>query len=77
MCTRTNRDKSTLIDVIFTNIRNIYMSGCINYDVSDHLPIYIIKKRTRTVREKKYIYCKSYRNYNKAIFQENLKEKKT
>ena len=50
------------------------MSGCINYNVSDHLPIYIIKKRTRTVREKKYIYCRRYRNYNKAIFQENLRK---
>ena len=40
-CTRIHRHGSTLIDVILTNVKNIYASGCINYNVSDHLPIYI------------------------------------
>ena len=38
-CTRIHRHGSTLIDVILTNVKNIYASGCINYNVSDHLPI--------------------------------------
>ena len=73
-CTRFHRSGSTLIDVILTNIKNTYMSGCINYNISDHLPIYIVKKRKHIVGEKKYVYCRSYRNYNKDIFQENLRK---
>ena len=51
-CTRFHRSGSTLIDVIVTNIKNVYMSGCINYNISDNLPIYIVKKRQTIVREK-------------------------
>ena len=41
--TRIHKCTSTLLDVVFTYIRNIYKSGCINYNISDHLPVYIIK----------------------------------
>ena len=71
--TRIHRNGSSLIDVIFTNIRNIYSCGCIEYNISDHLPTYIIKKRKNIIREKKYVYCRSYKNYDKNIFQSNLK----
>ena len=70
--TRIHRNGSSLIDVIFTNIRNIYSCGCIEY-ISDHLPTYIIKKRKNIIREKKYVYCRSYKNYDKNIFQSKLK----
>ena len=69
--TRIHKCTSTLLDV-FTNIRNIYKSGCINYNISDHLPVYIIKKRINIVREKQYVYCRTYQSYNKHIFQGNL-----
>ena len=35
--------------------------------------IYIIKKRKNIIREKKYVYCRSYKNYDKNIFQSKLK----
>ena len=35
---------------------------------------YIGKKRKHIVREKNYVYCRSYRNYNKDIFQRNLRK---
>ena len=43
------------------------------YNISDHLPIYIIKKGKRTVREKTYVYSRSYKNYDKKKLQGNLK----
>ena len=47
--TTRNTDKSkTLIDLILTNADNIKESGTLNTYISDHQPIYVIKKKGRT-----------------------------
>ena len=56
-------------------IKNVYMPGCINYNISDHLPVYIVKKRQTIVRGGgTTVDCRSYKNYNKNILQENLRK---
>lgn len=37
--TRVTAHNSTLIDLCFTNISNVFQSGTLNYNLSDHLPI--------------------------------------
>lgn len=43
--TRINIHTESIIDLIFSNITNLFKSGCVEYFISDHFPTYIIKKR--------------------------------
>ena len=46
--TRITNTSATCIDLIFTDISSVSDSGVLNYNISDHLPIFIIKKHNRT-----------------------------
>lgn len=41
--TRITSYSNTLIDVIITNVKNIAYVGCLNYQISDHYPTYLVK----------------------------------
>lgn len=43
--TRVTERKSSLIDVVLPNARNINYTGCINYNMSNHCPVVVVKKR--------------------------------
>lgn len=43
--TRYCRSRASLIDIILTNMNNLLMSGCLDSSISDHYPIFLIKKR--------------------------------
>ena len=61
------------IDLIFSDMDRIAEFGVLeNSMIADHLPIYIIRKKTRTVRSFSYTYGRSYKNYNKEIFQHHI-----
>lgn len=68
--TRITRKTSTIIDHLYTNSRNIALSGTINSNISDHLPIFIIRKKpkitykstTFTCRKLKYFDFNFYKN---------------
>lgn len=42
--TRITQQSCTLIDVILTNVRNINYAGCVNYNISEHCPVVVVKK---------------------------------
>ena len=68
----THKVKNT-IDLIFSDMDRIAEFGVLeNSMIADHLPIYIIRKKTRTVRSFSYTYGRSYKNYNKEIFQHHI-----
>lgn len=69
----TNRSKSC-IDLIFTDIRSVSLSGVIEYSVSDHFPVFLVKKKTRNEKESKTIRCRSFKNFNLESFCEDLRE---
>ena len=66
--TRVSSSSATCIDLLFTDIGCISDSGVINYNISDHLPIYLIKKRTRSRIKKKQATGRSYMNYDEDVF---------
>ena len=43
-------------------------------DISDHLPVFLIKKKTENLVSKVDIKCRSCANYNKQNFQDSIKE---
>ena len=67
----TNRVKST-IDLIFTDMTYISESGILPISISDHLPVYLIKKKSRPVKSFRKIKGRSYKNYDKDLFGELL-----
>ena len=71
--TRVTHDHTAILDLILTNVANTFKSGVINYNISDHSPVFMIKKRQKIKHERGYVIGRSYMNYNKIAFQNNLK----
>ena len=66
--TRVTNMTNTCIDLLFTDMKNIIDSGIVDYDISDHLPIYLVKKKIRNKIDKKVIIGRSYLYYEKEVF---------
>ena len=71
--TRVTDTSSTCIDLLFTDMINILKTGIINYNISDHLPIYLIKKKMRNKVNKIEVVGRSYLRYDKDRFDGTLK----
>ena len=73
-CTRITKKSKTLIDLIFTNIEHVSESGTMNNAISDHQPIYLIKKKPREKHESLVTRGRSYADYNKIDYQQSIKD---
>ena len=69
---REGKSKETLIDQIFTNSTLIVESKTLNMNVSDHLAVYVRRKKLRIPHKKVSFKGRSYRNFVKEDFQEGL-----
>lgn len=72
--TRLTAGRCSLIDIIMTNITNISSRGCVNNNLSDHLPVFICKKRVVKDKEFVYIRKRSMRHYDVDTFSLNLQQ---
>ena len=72
--TRFSGSKWSILDVMLTNIRNCFISGVVNYNISDHLPIVLVKKRVKIRHSKVTSTGRSYKNYNREMFMTNLSQ---
>lgn len=70
--TRVTEHGSSLIGVLWSNMNNVAYAGCMNYQLSDHCPVYIVKKRVAQDKEFRYVYKRSFRYYDVTTFQERL-----
>lgn len=70
--TRWSKGKASLLDVIMSNINNLFLSGCLDKCLSDHNPVFIVKKRKKIHRQYEYRYCRQYKLFDKVTFQNNL-----
>ena len=73
-CTRITKKSNSLIDLIFTNIEHVSESGTMSYAISDHQPVYMIKKKPREKSETLLTRGRSYVNYNKVQYQQIIKD---
>ena len=53
----------SIIDLISTNNPELTMSGSLNYNISDHVPIYVVRKKNKIKPIKVEFFGRSYRNY--------------
>ena len=70
--TRITYISSTCIDLIYTDLLDVRDSGVINYTISDHLPIFLIKKKSRNKIRKIKVVGRSYLHYDKEVFNRIL-----
>ena len=64
--------KESLIDLLFTNSDYISDSKTLNFNISDHLGIVATRKKSTIKPIKIDFKGRSYRNYDKVVFQEGL-----
>ena len=72
--TRVTNSSASCIDLLFTDTDNITEAGVINYNISDHLPIYMIKKKSRNKIRKTSRTGRSYLHYREEVFNRLLSQ---
>ena len=71
--TRITKSSKTLIDHIYTNIHDYFETGCIEIDVSDHFPVYVLLKMVNNhVLQQKKIKCRNYKHFQPENFCRDL-----
>ena len=66
--------KNSCIDLIFTNSDYISKSGTLDLNFSDHQAVYVTRKKNKIINKKITFKGRSYKNYNKDLFQDRLME---
>ena len=71
--TRCTVNTTSLIDLLYSNVTHVYASGVLDLFLSDHMPIYMIKKMdTRKTRDHVTFVGRTYRNYSAELLQERI-----
>ena len=71
--TRIVKNSKSCLDLIFTNIDYIASSGVLDVAVSDHLPVFLVKKKQKTISLYATTRGRSYNAYRKDNFQDDIK----
>ena len=72
--TRLTQGRNSCLDLCITNCDNISKSGVCDINISDHLPILLTRKRVKKVKKKCNFIGRSYRRYNKLVFQQLIRD---
>ena len=71
--TRITDHSATLIDnIYFNSIEHVTMSGNLIYDISDHLPNFLIIRKLNYKTYDKEIFIRDYSHYNEQDFNEEI-----
>ena len=74
--TRNTKKSSSLLDIAFTNMKYIKTAGTLDSFLSDHQPIFIIKKKGKnTEKIEQQFEGRSYRHYDKQQFLDNIEDR--
>ena len=65
-------NRNSCIDLIFSNSDYISNSGTLNLNYSDHQAVFISRKKLKISKKRISFKGRSYKNYNKDIFQNNI-----
>ena len=71
---RNGVEKSSLLDMIFTNSDYVKTASTLNLNLSDHLAVLVTRKKVWVKSKKVNFKGRSYKNYNKEAFQDRLSE---
>ena len=65
--------KNSCLDHIYLNCNIINESGTLDMHMSDHLPVFVNRKKSKILRDKVKYTGRSYRNYDTVIYSEQLR----
>ena len=65
-------NRPTLIDHIYTISEHVLEASNVSLNISDHDLVYVIRKKAKTEKVKLSFKGRSYRHYDKDLFQANL-----
>ena len=65
---------TSIVDLIFTNNKEFSHFGSIDLNISDHIPIFVIRKKVKVKRTSAEFIGRTYRNYSKDILHKKLNE---
>lgn len=71
--TRYTHTGASLIDHIFTDTNHISHSATVNYNITDHLPIVLVKKKSMNNILFKEIVGRSYRDFDLTSFLNDIR----
>ena len=66
--TITRPDSNTCIDLVVTNCDIVRESGSLDVNISDHLPVFFVRKKTKTIKLKTSFRGRSYKNVTEDQF---------
>ena len=64
----------SIIDLIYTNNPDVSKSGTLNYNISDHLPTYVIRKKIKIKPTTSEFSGRTYQNYSREILRAKLQD---
>ena len=71
--TRTTSTTANILDLIFCNMTHVHSSGIIDMFLSDHVPVYIVKKMNTKKKKNSVTFTgRTYRNYTTDILHEKI-----
>ena len=70
--TRVTSNTKTLIDLCLSNSQIVQQAGTLNYNISDHLPIFCVRKKERPVKDSAIFHGRSYRKYDREKLTQSL-----
>lgn len=70
--TRISKQKASTIDLIFSNMKHVSLTGTVECHISDHLPIFLIKKKTKESKQFEEITVRNYKDLDILEFQNDL-----
>ena len=71
--TRQTNKSASCLDLIFTNMNHVISSGTLDIAISDHLPVFLVKKKQKLRSTFTFIEARSYTNYDKQAFQAQIR----
>ena len=72
--TRVTHKVQSTIDLIFSNVKYVADTGVLYNEISDHLPVFIIKKKEREIKTFSNIWGRTMKNYDIISFQSLITE---
>lgn len=70
--TRITNKGSSLIDHVYSNTSNISAAGTININISDHLPVFISRKKLKEEKLLTNFKCRKLKNYDRETLKLHL-----
>ena len=73
-CTRITKKSNSLLDLIFTTTEHVSECGTMDCAISDHQLVYMTRKKPREKNETIITQGRSYINFSKVQYQQNIKD---